>query len=539
MSFQKVSKKIAVVMSLLLASAVLATGCSSKTTGDTKNAGTDTKAAVDNKYGGHLTLALSAIPKNIDPIKYTGVYEGDVISNIADTLVGYNKDLTKLIPNLATEWSTSADGKVYTFKLRNDVYFQKGKFQDGRQMKAADVKYSLERSAKESALKRLSALDHAEVVSDFEVKLFLNTPDASFLTVLTDAGNVIVPKEEVVGHGDAFGSNLVGTGPFKLVEWKNDAYAKLERNEKYWGQKPYLDGVTFKFITDRNMMVNALKAGEIQIATSMGGEGIKLIEADKNLNLQKVPGMHVAYIYMNMVNGPTKDRKVREAIYKAIDMNQLTKGVYQFDEASRAYLPVPPGSWGYDKSLEGMIPTYDPAAAKKLLAEAGYANGFKTEFYISNTPARVKMATIVQQFLKENLNIEVAIKTQEWGTFSEIASKGNAPIYGMSWSWYPDPFFFLNKMFHSSEIGALGNGQGYKNAEVDKLLNEALLVTNQDERAAKYKAATKLIVQDLPAIWYSNESVVNGFSNKVKGFAMKADNSKKLVSPDVNVYLEK
>lgn len=541
---KKSIKKLALILSTVMVSSLVFFGCSSKdktNNNQAKQTSTDKakETSENDKYGGVINIALSAIPKTIDPVKYTGVYEGDIISNVADTIVAYNKDLTKIVSNLATEWSVSENGKVYTFKLRNDVYFQKGKFQDGRKMTAGDVKYSLERSAKESAMKRLAALDHAEVVSDFEVKLYLKNPDASFLTVLTDAGNVIVPKEEVEGYGEAFGTNLVGTGPFKLAEWKKDTYAKLERNEKFWGQKPYLDGVTFKFITDRNMMVNALKTNEIQIGTDIGGEGVKLVQDDKNLNLQKVPGLHVAYLYMNLQNGPTKDKKVREAIYSAIDIDQLVKGVYQYGEAERAYLPVPPGSWGYDKSLEGMIPKYDPEKAKKLLAEAGYANGFKTELYISDTPARVKMATIVQQFLKQNLNIDVAIKTQEWGTFSDIASKGNAPIYGMSWSWYPDPFFFLNKMFHSSEIGALGNGQGFNKPEVDKLLNEALLTSNQDERAAKYKEATKLIVEELPAIWYGNESVIYGFNNKVKGFVMKADKNKRFVGEDYNVYLEK
>jgi ABC-type transport system substrate-binding protein len=527
---KKQSKVIALILASTMAFSVVLSGCAKKSADTQQSSG---------KYGGILTVALSSIPKNLDPIKYTGIYESDVICNVADTIVAYNRDLTKVIPNLATEWTVSEDGKVYDFKLRSDVYFQKGKYQDGRKMTAADVKYSLERSAKQSAMKRLAALDHVDVVNDNEVKCYLNSPDASFLTVLTDAGNVIVPKEEVEGYGDDFGSHLVGTGPFTLQEFKKDTYAKLVRNDKFWGQKPYLDGVTFKFITDSNMMVNALKTNEIQVATDVKGEGVKLIQDDSTFVLQKVSGLQVAYIYMNLLTGPTKDKKVREAIYSAIDMDQLVKGIYQYGEAQRAFLPVPPGSWGYDKSLESLIPKYDVAKAKQLLTEAGYPNGFKTQMYISNTAARIKMATIVQQFLKQNLNIDVEIKPSEWGTFSDIAAKGKAPIFAMSWSWYPDPFFFLNKMFHSSEIGGLGNGQGYNNPAVDKLLNDALLVSDQNVRAAKYKEATKLIVTDLPAIWYANESVIYGLSKKVQGLKVRADSNKRLVDSEVNVYLEK
>lgn len=525
-------KFLTVLLAAITASSILF-GCSSKQNSQSN------AASGDGKKGGVISIALSSIPKSIDPVKYTGVYEGDIISNVADTLVNYNKDLSKIIPNLAKEWSISSDGKEYTFKLRDDVYFQKGKYQDGRKMTAQDIKYSLERSATKSSMNRLGSLDHVDVLKDNEVKCYLKKADSSFLTVLTDAGNVIVPKEEVEGYGDDFGTNLIGTGPFKLKEWKKNTYAKLERNDKYWGNKANLDGVTFKFITDRNMMVNALKTNEIQIATDVGGEGVKLIQDDSKLSLQKVPGLSVSYIYMNLKNGPTKDKKVREAIYSAIDIDQLVKGVYKNGEADRGYLPVPPGSWGYDEGLKSLIPAYNPEKAKQLLTEAGYPNGFKTELYISNTPARVSMATIAQQYLKKNLNIDVEIKTQEWGTFSDIASKGNAPIYGMSWTWYPDPYFFLNKMFHSSEIGALGNGQGYNNPEVDKLLDEALTVTDQNQRAEKYKAATKLIVQDLPAIWYSNESVVYGVNKKVKDFPVRADNNKRFVGTDFNTYLEK
>ena len=296
------------------------------------------------QYGGNLNISLTAIPKSLDPVKFTGVYEADVICNIADTLVAYNKEQTEIVPVLATEWKVENDGKSYVFKLRDDAYFQKGKFQDGRQMTAEDVKYSLERSSKESALNRLPSVNNVEVLGDYEVRVNLTTADATFLTNLTNAGNVIVPKEEVEGHGDAFGTNLVGTGPFSLTEFKKDSHAKLERHDKYWGEKPYLDGATFKFITDPNMTVNALRTGELDVATDVSGEGIEIIKKEKNLELKEIEGLHIAYIYMNQVDGPTKDKKVREAISMAIDREKLVKGIYQNGEANVASLPLPPGS---------------------------------------------------------------------------------------------------------------------------------------------------------------------------------------------------
>ena len=167
----------------------------------------------EDKYGGVLNIALSSTASNIDPIKYTGVYENQIIASICDTLITYSDDLTEFIPCLATEWSANDAGDVYTFKLRNDVYFQPGKYQEGRQMTAEDVKYSLERSANESALARLAMLDHCEVIDDFTVECHLKSPNASFLAALYNGGNVIIPKEEAEGWGDEFGAHLVRYRP--------------------------------------------------------------------------------------------------------------------------------------------------------------------------------------------------------------------------------------------------------------------------------------------------------------------------------------
>ncbi len=490
------------------------------------------------KSGGVLKLSLPASPKNLDPIKYTGTYESHIIRNVCDTLVDYEMDLSGIKPKLATEWTISEDGLEYTFKLREDVYFHPGKFQDGRQVNAEDIKYSLERSAKESSLNRLDMLDHCEVLGEFEVKCVLASPNAVFLTALTDAGNVIVPKEEVEGWGDDFGTHLVGSGPFILEAFKLDQETVTVRNDKYWAATPYLDGVTFMYINDHAQAANALKTGDLNLATSMQGEAVQLVRDDPNLVLHETPGLHIAYLYFNQVNGPTADKRVRDAISMAINREDLVAGVYPYGEAQIANVPLPPSSWGYDQSLESIAPAYDPEGAKALLAEAGYPDGgFTVQLYISNTEFRIKMATIVQQYLKTNLNIDVEINPSEWGTFSEIAASGNADIYGMSWTWYPDPFFFLNKLFYSGEIGALGNGAGFKSAEVDKLLEDALIETDQAARTAMYQQAIKLVMEQNPIFVYSNENVTDGSTANVQGFVQRADNVVVLVSDDVNVWL--
>lgn len=489
------------------------------------------------RSGGILKLSQPSSPKNLDPVKYTGTYESLIIRQICDTLVDYKMDLSEIAPGVATEWTISEDGTEYTFKLREDVYFHPGKYQDGRQLTAEDVKYSLERSNTESAMNRLDMLDHCEVISEFEVKCVLKGPNAVFLTALTDAGNSLVPKEEVEGWGDEFGNHLVGSGPFILQEFKLDQEVTSIRNDKYWAATPLLDGVTFLYIGDHNQAANALKTGDVNLATSLVGEAVQVIRDDPNLVLSEVPGLHIAYIYFNQVNGPTADKRVRDAISMAVPRDDLVAGIYPYGEAQKANVPLPPGSWGYDATLESASPEYNPEKAKELLAEAGYADGLSMGIYISNTEARIKMATIVQQYLKQNLNIDLEINTSEWGTFSEIASSGNADIYAMSWTWYPDPFFFLNKLFHSSEIGALGNGAGFNSAEVDKLLDDALIETDQDKRADMYKQVLKLVMDENAIYVYSNENATDGLTPNVNGFIARADKVVKLCSEEVNVWL--
>lgn len=554
---EKIMKKrwMAAALAVMMTASLTACGGggSAKSTATTAEAGTqaaaaDTQAAAPETAavatgepvdGGILTISLSSSPKNLDPVKYTGTYESQIIGTVCDTLVEYDSGLMEIQPALASSWEVSDDGTEYTFNLREDVYFQPGQYQDGRQMTAEDIKYSLERSNQLSAMNRLDMLDHCDVVSDFVVKCYLEKPNAVFLTALTDAGNVIVPKEEAEGWGDDFGTHLIGTGAFALQEFKLDQQATLVRNDKYWAQKPHLEGVVFRPVTDGNQAVNALRTGEVNIATSLTGEAVKVARDDQNVQLLEMPGLHVAYLYFNMVNGPTKDIKVREALIKAVNVEELTGGVYQYGEANPASLPLPPGSWGYDAAVEAEVPAYDPAGAKALLAEAGYPDGFDMELYISNTPTRIKMATLFQAYLKQNLNVNVNINTSEWGTFSEIGASGQADVFGMSWTWYPDPFFFLNKIFATSSIGSLGNGQGYSNAEVDACLDKALLTTDQSERAAEYKKALALIVKDKPGIFYANENVEWGVTPDVQGLVQRADGKVKICTSDINVWLSK
>ncbi|WP_107839570.1 ABC transporter substrate-binding protein [Metasolibacillus meyeri] len=533
------SKKIFHQKSFLLLILALVISVLAACGGDNNSTGKEQESNGEATACGSLSVGLSANAKTFDPIKYTGAYESQVIRQMADTLVVYNQDLSEVIPSLATEWSVSDDMLVYTFKLREGVKFQKGQYQDGREMTAEDVKYSLERSANESAMNRLNGVTEVKVLSDYEVELHLAGPNAALLAMLTDAGNIIIPKEEVEGWGDNFSEHFIGTGPFQLTDWKKDQEVQLVRNEEYWGEKPHLDKLTMKFIADQNMLTNALRSGDIDIAMDVKGQNREIIKQDSNLELLTNAGLSIVYLDLNNKVGPTADKRVREAIYMATNVEEIISGVNQWGGGEVSYLPLPPGSWGYDASLIDLVPKYDPEKAKQLLAEAGYPDGFKTEIYASQ--ARVPYATIFQSQLKNNLNIDVEIKVVEWGTYSDMVAKGNAPMNIGGWTWYPDPYFFLYQLFSTNQIGALGNGKGYSNPEVDALLARAVSETVvQEERAEIYKEALKLILADVPRIELEATEAVAAINKKVQGFTVSPDNSVQIVHPNgTNVSISK
>ena len=145
---------------------------------------------------------------------------------------------------------------------------------------------------------------------------------------------------------------------------EKDQEVKLVRHENYWGDKPNVDNLTMKFISDQNMMTNALRSGDIDIAMDVKGQNREIINQDSNLELLTNPGLSIVYLDLNNKVGPTADKRVREAIYMATNVEEIISGVNQWGGGDVSYLPLPPGSWGYDQSLVDMVPKYNPEEAK-------------------------------------------------------------------------------------------------------------------------------------------------------------------------------
>ncbi len=314
----------------------------------------------------------------------------------------------------------------------------------------------------------------------------------------------------------------------------------LKKNENYWAQTPALDTVTFKVIQDSSQSANALVTGEIHIALNLGGEGIQIVRdaAAEGVKLMGTPQLGFNYLSFNVANGITADKKVRQALSMAINVDELIQGMFPFGNATRNYLPVPTGSWGFDESLVQYVPKYDPEAARELLKGTEYENGFEVNFYHSATEARIKMATILQAQLKENLNVTLIPHQSDFASFTEVTRACNADMGTVSWSWFPDPYFYLNSFFHSRATGTLGGGSCLQNPAIDEILDKAAKKGTIEERKALYAEAIKLILDEYPGLYFASENVTWGVSDSVQGLVQRADGILILSVPGVTVDLK-
>ena len=499
--------------------------------------------ADEPKQGGTLTVSLTSAPSKLDPIHYSGAYEGQIICAACDRLIEYNDELTEFVPSLATSWEVSDDGITYVFQIREGVTFNPSDYHDRRPLTAEDVAYSLNRSGQFSDNARLSMLDKAEATGDLEVTCTLTNACAAFLTALTDAGNSIIAQEDVEGYGDNFGKNLCGTGPFKLVEFSLDERAVLEANEEYWLTRPNVDTLVFRFITDLTQNANAAVTGEVDIATDLMGEAIATVQASDAVEVLTTQALQISYIRFNSrdeIEGrpnPLADVNVRKALAMAADWDAIRTALFKYDDAVPGYLPIPFGSWAYDPSQESLAPSYDIEQAMQLMADSGYASGFDISMYVTNNQARVDLATMLQAYWSV-LGVNLTPVIGEWGSYSDAVCGGKADTYAMSWSWYPDPYFFLNNLFASNQTTAIGNGAGYVNAEVDDLLLKAVQTNDQDERAKYYQQVIEIAMNDCVGVYYAVPNVFYAKNPRVHDFAQRADSMLRFVTASRNTWVE-
>lgn len=479
-----------------------------------------TTAFADNHTGGSITVSYKDDVSTLDPAIGYDWQNWSMIKSLFDGLMDYAPGTTDLVPDLATSYSISDDGMTYTFKLKPGV-----KFHNGREMTAADVKYTLDRVVNPTTQSpgagffaaidgfdaasagEADGLSGVEAIDDLTVKISLSRPDATFLHVMALNFAHVVPKEVVEEHGADFGKHPVGTGAYKMTDWTLGQHVVFERNPDYHIQGlPKLDQITFEVGQEPIVALLRLERGEIDIA----GDGIppaKFLEVMGNPDLESniVEGsqLHTGYITLNTQMAPFDNLKVRQAVNMAVNKDRIIRIIN--GRAVPANQPLPPLMPGYDKDYEGF--KFDPDAAKALLAEAGLADGFITELYVANTDPQPRIAQAIQQDLA-NIGIKAEIKSlAQANVIAAGGEKDQAPMIwsgGMAWiADFPDPSNFYGPILGCG--GAVPGGWNwswYCNAEIDKRAIAADAMADPSQAEARIEAWKKIFtdIQD-EAAW--------------------------------------
>lgn len=455
-----------------------------------------------------LVVGLVAEPKSLDPHASTAASDFQIDVNVYEGLLRFKPGTLEIEPALAESYTASEDGMSYTFKLRSGV-----KFHDGSELNAEAVKFNFDRIRSEGGEFPMAFLfsSIAEVIVDdpMTVTFKLSEPFAPLLANFAGPSALIVSPAAVEKSGEEFGRNPSGTGPFKFVTWESNRQVAIEANPDYWGTKPTLKGIVFRPITDANARVAELLAGGVDLLTELPADSVKQLGTDPKFKVYDVTAPSVWFLILNLKEEPLKDVRVRQALNYAINKDSLVNDVLQ-GTAAVADSPVPEAfNWAYNETLAPY--PYDPEKAKALLAEAGYPDGFETNFLVTEGGSGmldpVAMGTAIQADLAA-VGVKANIQTYEWNTFLDTVNpglEGKAGLAEMAWMTSdPDtlPFLTLRTEAWPAEGGY--NSGYYSNPEVDKLLAEARSSADQAKRAELYKQISKLVYDDAPWVFVAN-----------------------------------
>ncbi len=469
--------------------------------------------AEEPKTGGTLVVATTNDTPDLDIQKYPASSQHNALLPIFDGLVEKDwtadADFPPIIPGLATEWSVSDGGLVYTFKLREGV-----KFHDGTPFNAEAADFNFKRmtdpnnpyydpQAGGTSRGVLRQLKDSKVVDEYTFQVDLSEPNAGFIEALASLPNYYMESPAAFEkYGKEAGQHAVGTGPFKLVEWVRGQRMVLARNDDYWGKKPYVDQMIYRPIIEPAARAAALKAGEVQIAWDLPVDQVDAFKADDRFNvfLRGIPATKVIECWQK--SGPFSDINVRKAVNMAIDRETLANVILKGTAVPATQL-YGIGSASYDKSLP-IFAKYDPEAAKALLAKTKYPDGFN--FHIVTSPENEPVAGALQayEFVQANLSaigVNMEIQVRDNATTNALYMKPKADDECITFDRGYDTDFILDMGYYGK--GCVPNGlndQCYNNPNVDALMEKAYTAKDIDEWRSLHQQAQKLIVDDAGSI---------------------------------------
>lgn len=456
--------------------------------------------------GGSVVVGIQQDLDSLDPHKAVAAGTKEVLFNLFEGLVKPDKD-GNLVPAVASDYQISEDGLVYTFTLREGV-----KFHNGAPVTAQDVEYSIKRGAglldkKDPSVvvdAALTSIKEVKVVDDKTIEIILKEPNTELIGYLTTA---IIPKE----YADQ-DKAPVGTGPFRFVSYSPLESIVVEKNPDYYGEKPYLDQVTFKIVANTDAAAMELQSGAIDIypyltdaqATQLADK-FQILEGHMNL---------VQALFLNNKVKPFDNVKVRQALSYAIDKQAILDMVAGGKGSIIGTNMFPAYAKYYLEELNQEYP-YSIEKSKALLEEAGYSDGFTFAITVpSNYQFHVDTAQVIVEQLKA-INVTATINQVEWASWlSDVytARDYEATIIGLDAKLAP------RDVMERYASDAPNNFVNYSNPEYDKTLQAAMKATDDAEKIADYQALQTLLTKDAASVYIQDPALLVAMNKELAGY---------------------
>lgn len=425
-----------------------------------------------------------------------------------EQLVKFDEN-NEIVGVLAESWETLSATQT-KFKVREGV-----KFHDGTLLTAEDVAYSFTRLMNTAVSKNnVSFLEAAEAVSDNEVILTTKYAYSPLLSALTSPVLSIVPKHAVEGNEEAFALNPIGTGAYKFVEWKPDEYTLMERFDEYWGEPAKTKNVKMVVVPEASQRAIMLETGEIDVAYDLSpADAVRLTDTDGVQVIKAVSNKTVILYCNDSSEGPLGNALVRRAIEMAIDKDLIVEFVLN-NMATTANMGIPMFAVGYNADYA--TPKYDVDAAKALMAEAGYADGFDCTLWCDDDQIYTEVCTVIQDMLTElkiNVNIEIMSTSTKQTRLNEKQD------FDMHISFFNNLINDADYTFASTLVNSsASNYSYYNNPTVEDLINQSRACTEAGPRQEIFNQIFEIVGQDCPSIPLYYESVIVGARSNIAGF---------------------
>lgn len=498
-------KYTAIVIVTIMLLSMMVTGC---------NDGNKSNANV-------LKVATAQDPKDLHPYKRVSSQILRINNQIFETLVKLGEESNTYEPGLATEWEYVDNGTAMQFTLRENV-----KFHNGEIMTAEDVVYSFKAASEETASAGgIDWLDWDGIKATDDKTIYMPFTYANSIALgyLATTNLYIVNKKAMEELGDDFGANPVGTNAYMIEEWVQGDYIKLKAFDDYWGGKPEIETLIFRFIPEPSQAMIELETGGVNLVLDISGKDISRVEESDDLKMIRGNSVTNDFLCFNTSKAPFDNKTLRQAVAYAIDKEAILKAVYQ-GEGKIAYGPITTDTWAFDKSLEANPPyEYNLEKAKELMAEAGYDEGELTvELYIDDKSARISASEVIKNQLAQ-IGITVNIHSFDYATWFNILYEGvedDMYLNGINASTGEPDKAFYQYMHQNFAVPRGPNTMRYVNERFSELLDMARTTLDDAAKEEYYIEAQQIFMDDVPGITYYQRNQECAAQSSLKGIRL-------------------